>query len=63
VDVYDALVSERVYKKGMPHDKAIEIIKSESGTHFDSEIVDSMLEIEDKVRSIYSSTEADGQGG
>ena len=54
VDVYDALVSERVYKKGMSHDEAIAIIKKDSGTHFDKEIVNALLEVEDQVRSMYN---------
>ena len=35
VDVYDALVSDRVYRKKMPKEKAFEIIFSGSGTQFD----------------------------
>lgn len=35
VDVYDALVSVRSYKEALPHEKAIEIIKSNLGTQFD----------------------------
>jgi putative two-component system response regulator len=35
VDVYDALVSDRVYRKGMPKEKAYEIIFSGIGTQFD----------------------------
>ncbi len=35
VDVYDALVSDRVYRKGMPREKALEIIFSGKGTQFD----------------------------
>jgi len=40
-DVYDALRQgqERVYKKAFTHEKSIEIIKSESGKHFDPKIV------------------------
>ena len=53
VDVYDALVSERCYKKSMTHEEAIEIVKIESGTHFDSEIVDALIQVEDQVRNIY----------
>ena len=34
-DVYDALTSVRVYKKGMSHDIAYNIIQKESGMHFD----------------------------
>ncbi|MCL2689798.1 MAG: response regulator [Chitinispirillia bacterium] len=46
-DVYDALVCERPYKKPFPHEKAVEIIKNDSGTHFDPKIVDIFLEIAD----------------
>ncbi|MDR2648305.1 MAG: response regulator [Clostridiales bacterium] len=34
-DVYDALVSDRPYKKAYTHDQAMEIMREESGTHFD----------------------------
>ena len=34
-DVFDALISERCYKKVIPPEKAFEIIREESGTHFD----------------------------
>jgi len=39
-DVYDALTSERVYKKAMTHQKAIEIIQDGKGSHFDPQIVE-----------------------
>ena len=48
-DVFDALVSKRSYKKGFPFDKAINIIIEESGTHFDSKVVDAFLAAKDKV--------------
>jgi putative two-component system response regulator len=38
-DVFDALVSDRPYKKGWEVDKAVDYIKSESGKHFDPEVV------------------------
>jgi putative two-component system response regulator len=40
VDVYDALISERPYKKPFPPDKALEIIKEGSGVHFDPVLVE-----------------------
>ncbi|MCL2387257.1 MAG: response regulator [Defluviitaleaceae bacterium] len=43
VDVYDSLRSERPYKKPMPHAVAMEIIKNESGKHFDPLIVEAFL--------------------
>ena len=38
-DVYDALRQERVYKNALTHEKSVEIIRSESGKHFDPRIV------------------------
>jgi len=40
IDAYDAIVSERPYRKAMTHDEAVEIINNESGQHFDPSIVD-----------------------
>jgi putative two-component system response regulator len=40
VDVYDALISERSYKKPFPPDEALEIIKDGSGVHFDPALVE-----------------------
>jgi putative two-component system response regulator len=45
-DVYDALVSERPYKKPFSHEQAVEIIKKDSGTHFDPDIVNVFLIVE-----------------
>jgi putative two-component system response regulator len=39
-DVYDALVSDRIYRKAMSHDEAFEIIVKGDGTHFDPRIVE-----------------------
>ncbi|MCF7916797.1 MAG: diguanylate cyclase [Candidatus Omnitrophica bacterium] len=44
-DVFQALVSNRPYRKAYPKNKAIEIIKEESGTHFDPKIVKIFLKI------------------
>ena len=38
-DVFDALISERPYKKAWPVEKAFEKIQSQSGTHFDPALV------------------------
>ncbi|MEP6148319.1 MAG: HD domain-containing phosphohydrolase [Nisaea sp.] len=43
VDVFDALTSERVYKKAWPVEKAVELIQEESGRHFDPTVVDVFL--------------------
>ncbi|MCP4177033.1 MAG: two-component system response regulator [bacterium] len=51
-DVYDALISKRVYKPSFPHKKAVEIIIDGKGTHFDPDLVDAFLEIENEFRKI-----------
>lgn len=51
-DVYDALISPRIYKEAYPHEKAVEIIESERGKHFDPEIVDAFLDLEDVFHNI-----------
>jgi response regulator RpfG family c-di-GMP phosphodiesterase len=51
-DVYDALISERVYKKAFSHDKAKSIILEGNGQHFDPQIVDAFLAIEHEFVAI-----------
>ena len=51
-DVYDALISTRVYKPPMPHAKAAAIIREGRGTHFDPQVVDTFSAIEDTFRQI-----------
>ncbi|HAS6072185.1 TPA: HD domain-containing protein [Vibrio vulnificus] len=45
-DVYDALISKRVYKPAFSHDKAKEIILDGKGKHFDPQVVDAFLAVE-----------------
>ncbi len=52
VDVYDALVSERSYKKAFSHDEAVEIIMKSSGTHFDPKIVEVFFVVESHFEKI-----------
>lgn len=51
-DVYDALISRRVYKEGMSHEKAAALIVKERGTHFDPLVVDAFLDLEFEFRAI-----------
>ncbi|MCB5191828.1 two-component system response regulator [Methylobacillus arboreus] len=51
-DVYDALISERVYKQAIEHDLAVEIILSGRGTHFDPDMVDAFAAISDQFQQI-----------
>ncbi len=51
-DVFDALVSKRVYKEAMPEDQVLTIIKDESGKHFDPEVVAAFLAIYEVIGAI-----------
>jgi putative two-component system response regulator len=51
-DVYDALISRRVYKEGMPHEKAVKILLEGSGSHFDPDIIEAFDEIEEEFSAI-----------
>ena len=51
-DVYDALISKRVYKEGMPHEQTVAMIREGKGTHFDPDIVNAFLEITDEFQVI-----------
>lgn len=51
-DVYDALINRRVYKEPIPHDEAVEIIIAGRGRHFDPDIVDAFLALQDEFRAI-----------
>jgi putative two-component system response regulator len=51
-DVYDAIVSRRVYKDEMSHDKAVAVIIEGLGSHFDPDVVTAFVEIEAEFRHI-----------
>jgi len=51
-DVYDALVSKRVYKNAMEHDIAAAIIRDESGTHFDPRVVEAFIALEEDFKKV-----------
>ncbi|MBI4799267.1 MAG: HD domain-containing protein [Desulfarculus sp.] len=52
-DVYDALISARVYKPAFSEDKVLEIIHQGSGNQFDPEVVEAFLDIYEVIRSIH----------
>ena len=63
-DVYDALISRRVYKEGMPHEQASAIIEKGRGTHFDPDVVDAFLALADIFQTIakrFADSDADMQ--
>jgi putative two-component system response regulator len=51
-DVYDALRSERCYKKAMNHAEVMDIIRSESGKHFDPVLVEALNALEKEFNQI-----------
>ncbi len=51
-DVYDALISRRVYKPPYPHYTAVKMITAGKGTHFDPDIVDAFLNIEAEFKQL-----------
>jgi len=51
-DVYDALISRRVYKPPFPHEEAVHIVRQGSGSHFDPDIVAAFLAIQESFRQV-----------
>jgi putative two-component system response regulator len=52
VDVYDALVHDRVYRDAMPENKVLDIIREDSGSHFEPRMVDCFFEILPSIRAV-----------
>jgi adenylate cyclase len=57
VDVYDALITKRVYCQPKSHPEAIDLIVKGRGTHFDPAVVDAFLSVASEFREL--STHAD----
>ena len=51
-DVYDALVFRRVYKPAFSHAEASKVICDGKGTHFDPDVVEAFIHLEDEFRNI-----------
>lgn len=61
-DVFDALISKRCYKEAMSVDKAYEIIRESSGSHFDPVVAGAFLKIRPRVEE-YLARECKGEKG
>jgi putative two-component system response regulator len=59
VDVFDALLSERPYKKAFTLEKTLDIIKNDSGTHFHPEVVAHFFDAIDEILEIRASLQDD----
>lgn len=51
-DVYDALVSERPYKKAFSHEEAMRIISEGRGTQFDPDLADLFVNLSDSIKRV-----------
>lgn len=60
-DVYDALVSRRVYKLAFRHEEAVRIILSERGRQFDPDVVDAFHAAQMRFREIAEESGNDGE--
>ena len=61
-DVYDALICRRVYKPGLSHGAAVQIIVEGRGTHFDPDVADAFLALSAEFNAVaqrFADTEAD----
>ena len=52
VDVWDALCSDRPYRKAWNRDKVKKYIEEQSGKHFDPKIVDCFLDLIDELQPV-----------
>ncbi len=48
IDAYDAMISNRCYRKGLPHDEAVRRLLASSGSQFDSEVVRAFIPISEQ---------------
>lgn len=53
VDVYEALRSERVYKKAYSHECSCKIIFNDKGSHFDPQLVDLFIDRHEDFAAVY----------
>jgi len=51
-DVYDALISERIYKPAFTHEEAVQVITEGRGKHFDPDVTDAFLDQQEHFREI-----------
>ncbi len=51
-DVYDALISKRVYKAAMPHAEAVDFIEANAASHFDPFLVRLFIQHQTEIREI-----------
>jgi adenylate cyclase len=52
VDMYDALVGSRPYRAPIPHEQAVDMIRAQSGTHFDPDVIDAFVAVEHDIEAL-----------
>jgi putative two-component system response regulator len=52
VDVFDALTMDRPYRRAVPADQVVEMMKASSGAHFDPEVLEAFLGVLDDIVEI-----------
>jgi putative two-component system response regulator len=53
-DVFDALTSDRAYRRAFPVDDAVEMVRGGRGTEFDPQVVDAFLAALEQIREIHA---------
>lgn len=51
-DVFDALMSDRPYKKAFAFDHSLQILQDEKGSHFDPEVMDAFFSVQEEILQI-----------
>ena len=57
IDAYDAMISNRCYRKGVPHEEAVRRLISGSGIQFDPHVLQAFVEIaEQEIEDVFAAT-------
>jgi putative two-component system response regulator len=55
-DAYDAMISNRCHRKGLPHEEAVRRLTEGNGTQFDPMVVQTFIEIAEKEVAVFAAT-------
>jgi HD-GYP domain-containing protein (c-di-GMP phosphodiesterase class II) len=57
IDAYDAMISNRCYRRGLPHEEAVRRLTANAGTQFDPVVVQTFIEIaKEEVADVFAAT-------
>jgi hypothetical protein len=56
-DAYNAMTTDRVYRRALPHEQAIAELEGNAGTQFDPDIVAALVAVLDRERPVFSGTD------